>query len=318
MEHFLDKSITYNAWDNSLEPRITIGSGETILVEMEDSSDGQVKPGMTAAEFAQIDFELIHALTGPIAIEGAKAGDTLKIEILEYIDKGWAWQSINPDKCFLPDDFDNFYLHHWELKDGFSESMPGIQLALHPFCGILGVQRAESGVFRTRPPGPYGGNMDVKHLTAGSTLYLPVMIDGGMICAGDAHAAQGDGEVSINGLEAPMDVRLRISISDDISVREPYLQTTSELTPAAYQGKPWHAFIASGPDLRENGQNAVRQAIDYLQQRCDLSAEQALLVCSAALDLKLSQVVNVPHFTVSGYLPEALFMESSCSRNSLN
>ena len=307
--HSLDKSITYNAWDNSIAPRIEIESGDSILIEMEDSSDGQVQPGQSLEDFVKINFDLIHALTGPVAIKGAQPGDTLKIEILEYIHKGWAWQSINPEKCFLPDDFDDFYLHHWKLEGDKTHSMPGIELALHPFCGILGVQRAESGAYRTRPPGPYGGNMDVKHLTAGSTLYLPVLVEGAQLCAGDAHAAQGDGEVSINGLEAPMDVKLRISIDQEVSVDAPYIYTTPELSPAAYAGSRYHAFVCSGPDLKQNAQDAVRRAIDYLMKRANLSAEQAFLVCSAVLDLKLSQVVNVPNLTVTGYLPEAIFVD---------
>ena len=175
--HFLDKSITFNAWDNSLDPRIEIQSGDKILIEMEDSSDGQVQPGLSLDDFRKINFDLIHALTGPVSIAGAEVGDTLKIEILEYAHKGWAWQSINPEKCFLPEDYDDFYLHHWALNEENTQSMPGITLALDPFCGILGVQRAEKGSFRTRPPGNFGGNMDVKHLTAGSTLYLPVLVE---------------------------------------------------------------------------------------------------------------------------------------------
>ena len=307
MHHTLDSSVTYNAWDNRIAPRIEIGSGDTIFIEMADSSDGQVKPGMSVEAFKQIDFDLIHALTGPVAISGAKPGDTLKIEILEYVHKGWAWQSINPSKCFLPDDFDDFYLQHWELEGDFSYSLPGIQLALHPFCGIIGVQRADSGIYKTRPPGAFGGNMDVKHLTAGSTLYLPVMNPGALLCAGDAHAAQGDGEVSINGLEAPMDVKLRISISQDITVDAPYLLTTPDLVPTAYQNSQYHAFISSGPDIMECARGAVRRAIDYLMKRNGLSAEQSFLLCSAVLDLKMSQVVNVPHYTVTGYIPEAIF-----------
>ena len=305
--HFLDKSITFNAWDNSLEPRIEIQSGDKILIEMEDSSDGQVQPGLSLDDFRKINFDLIHALTGPVAVAGAEVGDTLKIEILEYAHRGWAWQSINPEKCFLPEDYDDFYLHHWVLNEENTQSMPGITLALDPFCGILGVQRAQKGSFRTRPPGNFGGNMDVKHLTAGSTLYLPVLVEGGKLCAGDAHAAQGDGEVSINGLEAPMDVTLRISIEKKISVQEPYLVTAPNLCPSAYMGSEYHAFISSGPDLKINAQGAVRRAIDYLMQRLDLSSEQAFLTCSAVLDLKLSQVVNAPNFTVTGYLPEAIF-----------
>lgn len=309
MNYTLDSSITYNAWDNSIKPRIEIEPGSEILIEMADSSDGQVSPGMSVEEFTKIDFNLIHALTGPVAIKGAQTGDTLKIEILEYAHKGWAWQSINPEKCFLPDDFDRFYLQHWDLVGLETKSMPGVTLALHPFCGIIGLQRKENGIFKTRPPGNFGGNMDVKHLTAGSTLYLPVQVEGGLLCAGDAHAAQGDGEVSINGLEAPMDVKLRISISDTVRTPDPYIRTTPHLTPEAYAGTTYHGFISSGPDIMECARNAVRRAIDYLMKRISLSAEQAFLLCSAVLDLKMSQVVNVPNYTVTGYLPEAIFDE---------
>lgn len=307
MQHTLDKSTTYNAWDNAYEPRIEIDSGDTILIEMIDASDGQVQPGMTVEAFEKIDFTRIHGLTGPVAIKGAQPGDTLKIEVLEYHHKGWAWQSIHPEKCFLPEDFDNFYLHHWTLNGATTTSMPGITLALDPFCGIIGLQREEPGSFVTRPPGSFGGNMDVKHLTAGSVLYLPVATPGAGLCAGDAHATQGDGEVSINGLEAPMDVKLRISIEKEISVDAPYLITNPNLAPLAYAGSRYHSFICSGPDLTQNAKNAVRRGIDYIMQRAGLSAEQAFLVCSAALDLKISQVVNAPHFTVSSYLPEAIF-----------
>lgn len=305
--HYIDKSITYNSWDNSISPRIEIHSGDEILIEMEDSSDGQVHSKLKLDDFRNIDFDRIHALTGPVSVKDAEVGDTLKIEILEYTHKGWAWQSINPEKCFLPEDFDDFYLHHWKLDATSTKSMPGVTLALDPFCGILGVQRAEKGSFRTRPPGHYGGNMDVKHLTAGSILYLPVLVKGGQVCAGDAHAAQGDGEVSINGLEAPMDVKLRISIDKKISVKEPYIITAPNLFPTAYTGSSYHAFVSSGPDLKTNAQGAVRRAIDYLMKRLNLSSQEAFLICSAALDLKLSQVVNVPNYTITGYLPEAIF-----------
>ncbi|MGF1531907.1 MAG: acetamidase/formamidase family protein [Puniceicoccaceae bacterium] len=303
----LDRSTTLNAWDNSVPPRLTIAPGDVVEIEMADSSDGQVFPGMSVEQFTQIDFEKIHALTGPIAVEGAQAGDTLKIEILSYQHEGWAWQSVNPQRCFLPEDFHQFHLRHWELDHLTSTSMPGIRLALDPFCGIIGGQRAEPGSFRTRPPGSFGGNLDVRHLVEGSTLFLPVEFPGALLCAGDAHAAQGHGEVSINGLEAPMTVRLKISLSKDFQTTEPVVLTTNRLAPQPYLEQPWIGFISSGPDLLECARNAVRRAIDYLGKRVNLSPEDAFLVCSAALDLKLSQVVNLPNYTVTGYLPEAIF-----------
>ncbi len=299
---------TLHRWDNSVAPRITINSGETLYVEMMDSSGGQVYPGMTVEAFQQIDFTLIHALTGPIAIHGAEPGDVVKIEILAYHHHGWAWTSVIPERCFLPEDFRNFYLHHWELADRQTASMPGLLLDLDPFCGIIGVQQAIPGSFRTRPPGAFGGNMDVKQLTAGATLYLPVFTPGAGLCVGDAHAAQGDGEVSINGMEAPMDVELRVTLEKQRPLVGPYLVTNPQLLSARYQTKPHHAFISSGPDLLECAKGAVRRAIDYLMQRLGLSAEQSLVVCSVALDLKLSQVVNLPNYTVTATLPEAIFV----------
>jgi acetamidase/formamidase len=104
-----------------------------------------------------------------------------------------------------------------------------------------------------------------------------------------------------------MEVKLRITIDSEVKVDAPYLLTTPHLSPAAYDGSRYHAFISSGPDLKSNAQGAVRRAIDYLMKRANLSSEQAFLVCSAVLDLKLSQVVNVPNLTVTGYLPEAIF-----------
>jgi len=285
-DHYLDDSLLYHRWDNATPARLAMTSGETVTIKMADATGNQVTPGMSAEAFAKIDFEKIHSLHGPIALPCLKPGDTLRVEVLEYQHHGYAWTSIIPRKGLLDEDFERFYLHHWTLEDGLTRSMPGLALHLHPFCGVMGVQREEPGAFRTRPPGAFGGNMDVRHLTAGSTLFLPVQVEQGMLCCGDAHAAQGDGEVSINGMEAPMTVSLRLSKSDTVKVDAPYLQTTPDLLPPAYAGKPFHAFIESGPDLRACAQGAVRRAIDYLMQRLGHSAEQAYVTCSVVLDLR--------------------------------
>ena len=165
--HYLDRSTTYNRWNRDYAFRQTIESGDRITLEMKDASDAQVKPGMTAAEFAKIDTTRIHALTGPIEIVGAEPGDSLQIDILGYEHEGWAWTSIIPGLGLLKDDFKEHFLFHWKLEGEQTRSMPGVTLDLHPFCGIIGVQREEPGEFRTRPPGVWGGNMDVKHLSKG-------------------------------------------------------------------------------------------------------------------------------------------------------
>lgn len=305
--YHLDKSVIHNRWNRDYPARLTMAPGDTVTIEMNDASDGQVRPEMTSAEFAQIDFTRVHALTGPIAVEGAEPGDHLAIRILEYRHEGWAWTSIIPGMGLLDDAFAEHFLHTWELGETQTRSMPGLTLDLNPFAGILGVQRAEAGEFRTRSPGPFGGNMDVKHLTAGALLRLPVLVPGGLLCAGDGHAAQGDGEVSINGMEAPMSVSLEIDLVKGESLPGPVLETPGNLVSPRYNVKPWRVFVESGEEPRDLCKRVVRRAMEYLGRRAGLSPQQALVTCSVVLDLKVSQLVNKPTTTISGYLPEAIF-----------
>jgi acetamidase/formamidase len=305
--HTVDTSRTCNRWNRDYPPVLTIDGGDELRLALRDSSDGQVRPGMSKAEFAAIDKTRIHALTGPIAVGGAQPGDALEIEILGFEHEGWAWTSIMPGMGALGDEFAEPFLHIWKLEGGQTRSIPGVTLDLHPFCGILGVQRAERGEFRTRPPGPFGGNMDVRHLGAGARLWLPVLIPGAGLCAGDAHAAQGDGEVAINGMEAPMTVTLRVHLRRGQAPAGPYAVTPPVLVPPRYSTKPFHVFIESHEDPREAARAAIRRAVAFLVKRLSLSRELALILCSAVLDLKISQMVNGPIMTVSAYLPEAIF-----------
>lgn len=208
----------------------------------------------------------------------------------------------------LLDDFvDEHFLFHWELDGSVTRSMPGVTLDLAPFCGIIGVQRDEPGEFRTRPPGIFGGNMDVRHLTAGARLHLPVLVPGAGLCAGDCHAAQGDGEVSINGMEAPMEVTFKLDLIKAKPLEGPYLVAAGPLVPERYQTKPFHVFIESHEDPRSACKKAVLRAIDFIVDRIGVSREQAYVLCSVVLDLKVSQLVNQPLTTISAYLPEAIF-----------
>jgi acetamidase/formamidase len=149
--------------------------------------------------------------------------------------------------------------------------------------------------------------MDVRHLTAGATLYLPVFTRGANLLAGDCHAAQGDGEVCINGMEAPMNVTLQINLIKNAPLAAPYAISPNPLVPARYQTKPWHLFIESDENPREACKRIVRRAIEYLVARLGLTPELAYTLCSVVLDLRISQLVNVPVTTVTGYLPEAIF-----------
>jgi acetamidase/formamidase len=307
MHHQIDRSRTCNRWNRDYPPVLTVAPGDTVSMAMKDSSDGQVRPDMTPAEFAAIDKTRIHALTGPVAIDGAEPGDALEIEILDYRHEGWAWTSLFPGMGALGDEFSEAYLHVWKLGETQTRTIPGVTLDLHPFCGIIGVQRAEAGEFRTRAPGKFGGNMDVRHLGAGARLWLPVAVPGAGFCAGDAHAAQGDGEVGINAMEAPMTATFRLQLHKRRALDGPYALALPALLPSRYLSKPFHVFIESHEDPREAARAAVRKAVAFLQARLGLRRELALILCSVVLDLKVSQMVNAPTTTISAYLPEAIF-----------
>lgn len=309
MHHSLNNSTTVNRWDNRYAPRLTIQPGDRLTLEMHDASGGQVTPQMDGEGWAAVDKTRIHELTGPVAIEGAEPGDRLHIKILEYQHHGWAWTTIIPEFGLIPEDFSEHFIFHWKLEGSQTHSMPGVTLDLHPFCGIIGVQRAEVGEFRTRPPGSHGGNMDVKHLIAGAELFLPVATTGAGLCAGDCHAAQGDGEVSINGMEAPMHVTFEINLLKNQPFENPTAIVPAELVPPRYLTQPWQAFIESNEDPRQACKDVVRRAIDYLTKRLKITPEQAYVLCSVVLDIKVSQLVNQPITTITGYLPLAIFDE---------
>ena len=210
-EHALTALPTHSVWDRSLQPRLRIEPGDQVQIECVDSSGAQVQPGMTAEQFLAIDRTRIHALTGPIWIEGAEPGDVLEIDVLATRHSGWGWSSVIEGLGFLKDRFRGPCLFHWLLEGESSGSLYPAVVPLRPFLGVMGVARAEDGAFRTRPPGPFGGNLDVRELCAGSRLYLPIFNRGALFSCGDGHAAQGDGEVCINGIECPLDVTLRLS-----------------------------------------------------------------------------------------------------------
>jgi acetamidase/formamidase len=291
---------THSRWNRSLAPRLRIAPGDTVHLECVDSSGAQVKPGMTVAEFLTIDRGRIHALTGPIFVEGATPGDVLQVDVLEVAHKGWGWSSVIRGLGFLKERFTEPYLFHWELEPEVSRSLTPAVVPLRPFCGVMGVAPAQEGEFRTRPPGAFGGNMDVRELCAGATLYLPVFNPGALFSAGDAHAAQGDGEVCINGIECPADATLRFGLHKQRPLTGPMIDSGKLRDPEA---DTW-IVVESAPDAVGAARAATSRMIDLLVARWGFSEVHAYLLCSVAMHLRLSQVVNEPMFTVSAALPK--------------
>ena len=297
----------HSRWNRSLEPRIEIASGDTVHMECFDSSGAQVHPGMTVDQFLAIDRSRIHALNGPIFVRDSEPGDTLEIEVLEVQHKGWGWSSVTPGLGFLKERFTDPFLFHWTLDAHLTRSLFPAVVPLRPFCGVMGVAPAEDGEFRTRPPGPFGGNMDVRELCAGAKLYLPVLNAGALFSAGDAHAAQGDGEVCINGIECPANVTLRFHVHKHHSLHGPLIQSTDSKLPDV-PADSW-IVVESGSDPAAAARAATSRIVDLLADHWDFAPEHAYILCSVAMKLRLSQVVNEPIFTVSAAMPRQILPE---------
>ncbi len=302
-QYTLSAELTHSRWNADLPPRLTIESGDVVNFECQDSSGAQVHPGMTAQEFTGIDRGKIHALTGPVAIHGAQPGDVLQIDVLEVLHKGWGWSSVIEGLGFLKQRFHEPFLFHWKLAQAVTHSLAPAVVPLRPFCGIMGVAPAERGEFRTRAPGVFGGNMDVRELSTGATLYLPVQQPGALFSCGDAHAAQGDGEVCINGIECPADVSLRFRLYTSRSLRGPLIESAK--TQLAEDHGSW-LVVESATDAIEAARNATNRMIDLLVERWSMEPVHAYLLCSVAMKLQLSQVVNEPMITVAAAIAKSV------------
>jgi len=305
-DHALAAERLHFAWDKSLAPVLSIAPGDRVTFDTWDASGHQIQRDWTSADAdRRVRTPGVgHALTGPVAVDGARAGQTLQIEILEVKPNAWGWTSFSPGRGLLPDDFQRSYLRIWDLEDGqFGLGLEGVRVPLAPFCGVMGVALAESGVHSTIPPRRVGGNMDVRQLTAGTTLYLPIEVDGALFSVGDAHAVQGDGEVCITAIEMDSTTTLRFSVSNT-AIREPQLRMPQPPTRIA---GAYHGCTAHAPDLLEAARNATRYLIDWLCRERHVSAEDAYVLSSVAAELRISQVVDAPNWTVTAFFPLAVF-----------
>ncbi len=303
-EHSLNAEPTHSLWNRALKPRLRVASGDTVHMECVDSSGAQVHPAMTLAEYLKIDRSRIHALTGPIHVDGAEPGDILQVDVLEVAHKGWGWTSVVPGLGFLKQRFSEPFFFVWKMEGEFSKSIPPAVVPLRPFCGVMGVAPGEDGEFRTRPPGIFGGNMDVRELCTGATLYLPVLNRGALFSAGDAHGAQGDGEVCINGIECPADVTVRFQVHKQRALPGPLVETPAGRKHESAGGE-W-IVVESSNDAAGAARAATSRMIDLLAERWGLDPVHAYLLCSVAMNLRFSQVVNEPMFTVSAAISKQI------------
>ncbi len=304
-EHYLDGSVTQSFWDHEVEPRLVIDPGDSVVFDCPEPC-GQVTPDWTSEDLANIDFDQIHALVGSVYVTGAEPGDTLEVEIVELEHKGWGWTGHLKGFGLLAEDFDHAYIHHWDISDDVCHfGVNGIKVPFEPLCGTMGVAPASAGRINTIPPRENAGNIDIRHLNPGSVAWFPVLVEGALFACGDCHSAQGSGEVCGTGIESPMVVKLRFELRKDLPVDELQFRTPGRLTGADSDG--YHVTTAHGPDLLENSKNAVRAMIDWLVEDQGITRSQAYVLCGAAADLMISEVVNAPNYVVSAYMPLSLF-----------
>jgi len=357
--HLCDEPKTgHNRWHPDVQAIGEVGEGEEIALETRDAVDGYLTPNSTAADLSALPFGAIHPLTGPLYVKGARPGDLLEVEFVDIVPQGWGFSAIIPNLGFLRDVMTTPFLVHWTIAGGWATSpqLPGVRIPAAPFMGVSGVapsrQQLEAwtrreaeliarGGFalppepagavpssgpaaayglRTLPPRENGGNFDVKQLTRGAKLLLPVAVEGALFSTGDAHFAQGDGEVCVTAVEmgAMCAVRFRVhrGEAERRNIRWPRFQRSDYFTDPRWAAP--QRFVATmgmpvddegvnhGENLNVACRNAVLNMMSLLQER-GFSREQAYVICSVAVDLRISNVVDVPNVVISALLPEDIF-----------
>ena len=305
--HHLTDDQVHFLWDTGHEPVLEIDSGDRVVVWTRDVSDNQIGRDSDASVIAGLDWDRIYPLAGPIAVHGAEPGDTLAIEVLDIHTQGWGWTAVLPGLGLLPDDFPDAYLRIFDLSHGdVAYLREDIAVPVEPFFGTMGVCPAGASAVPVMPPGIFGGNMDTRQLVRGATLYLPVQVEQALFSCGDAHAAQGDGEVCVTGIESPMFASLRFTLEKGRSIPSPQYRTPGPLTPRV-DSAPFYGTTGVGGDLYAAAQDAVRAMIDHIAATYDLDRIDAYVLCSLAVDLKISEIVDAGQYIVSAVLPEAIF-----------
>ncbi|HEX7254755.1 MAG TPA: acetamidase/formamidase family protein [Gaiellaceae bacterium] len=308
--HYFPADRVHFTWDVENEPVLTITSGDTVVVHTRDVSDNQITPESTADAIASLDWDRVYPLAGPIAIEGAEPGHTLAVEIVDLHPQGWGWTAILPGFGLLADDFPDAYLKIFDLTGGdVTHLRDDIAIPIAPFLGTMGVCPAGASQQAVMPPGAFGGNLDTRQLVRGTTLFLPVQVEGALFSCGDAHAAQGDGEVCVTGIESPMYAVLRFTLQEDRSIPAPQYRTSPGALTSQVDGGGFYGTTGIGSDLYAAAQDAVRAMIDHLTESYGLSREDAYVLSSLAVDLKISEIVDAGQYVVSAVLPLAIFRD---------
>jgi acetamidase/formamidase len=282
----LERRTLHGHFSRELPPILTVESGDTVAFACLDAGWHEE----SGAEFEPRDEVLDqgHALVGPIEIQGARAGQTLEVRIDHVRVGSWGvtyaggWKTALNDRLGVSEGEGRILRWSLDADRGVGRDEDGREVDLHPFPGVLGMPPPDPGVHSTGPPRQHGGNIDCKELAAGSTLYLPIPVDGALFSAGDGHARQGDGEVSQTAIEGPLDrLELTLTVTD-----EPRLATPLARTPGAW------LTLGFDEDLDAAAAIATDAMLELMGRELGLERRDALALASVVVDLRVTQIVN--------------------------
>lgn len=278
----------WGVFDNSQQPVLTIHSGDSVVIETMAASDNQVVPGATIDQITQIQNAVPgrgpHTVTGPIYVDGAEPGDILRIHINKIVPRAYASNNTGHGKGLFPKEFPDVYVKYFYLdfKKKLMQFAPGIIVPLAPFPGIIAVAHAEPGKFNTIPPGPFGGNMDLREMVEGTTLYLPVFVKGGLVWTGDSHAGQGNGEIDLTAIETAFEeLNVTIDVIKQKSLAWPRVETPT-------------AWITVGYDTNLNKALDIlkEETLKFIMEQRKITREQAEKIMLETWNCPISEVVN--------------------------
>ena len=289
----LERRTLHGHFSRDLEPVAEVQPGDVVRFATLDAGWGVEPPredGSQRERFSPLDEELDagHALIGPVAVLGAVAGQTLAVGIEEVRvgPFGWSvaggWSTPLNDRLGVGEGESRVLAWELDADAALGRDRDGREVSLAPFLGVLGMPPPEPGVHPTGPPRAWGGNLDCKELVVGTTLFLPIPVDGALFSAGDGHALQGDGEVSSTAIECPLDrAQLSLSLRDDFELAAPMARTRDS----------WLAF-GLGETLDEAAGNAIEGMLRLMERELGLERRDALALASLVVDLRITQVVN--------------------------
>lgn len=350
----------HNRWHEGIPPILTVDPGDTVVLETRDAFDSQFTPDTTNEDVARASIDLVHPHTGPVYVRDAEPGDLLEVRIGQIRSSRWGYTVQVPGFGFLRDHFTAPHITSWNISDNYatSDQLPGVRIPGAPFMGSIGVAPSTSlresylrreaellsrggavngpeprgavpveeaianEALRTIPPREIAGNIDIKQLTAGTTMLIPVATEGALFSVGDAHFAQGDGEVCGTAVEMAATFTGELHLRKGEAKRRG-IQGVQFFRDDINAEPTWQApkrfYATTGMPLRADGTNesedaslaaanALHQMIAYLMDEWGYDEQQAYAICSVAVDLKISELVDVPNFIVTAVLPLDIFV----------